>query len=104
MRWADGSLDGEWSIPKEAREKDTAGALVPDAALALIVKKPRLDSNPCVFAGRGYGPYRGFSQAKSAFDAKLPDVAPWVIHDLRRTARSLMSRAPTLPSALWVTP
>jgi hypothetical protein len=76
MRWADVSLDGEWSIPKEAREKDTAGALVPDAALALIVKKPRLDSNPCVFAGRGYGPYRGFSQAKSAFDAKLPDVAP----------------------------
>jgi hypothetical protein len=28
MRWADVSLDREWSIPKEAREKDTAGALV----------------------------------------------------------------------------
>ena len=28
MRWADVSLDGEWSIAKEAQEKDTAGALV----------------------------------------------------------------------------
>jgi integrase len=94
MRWADVSLDGEWSIPKEAREKDTAGLLVlPKAALAILVKQPRLESNPYVFAGRGSGPYRGFSQAKSAFDAKLPDVAPWVIHDLRRTVRSLMSRA-----------
>ena len=43
--------------------------------------------------GRGDGPFRGFSQAKARFDAKLPGVAPWVIHDLRRTARSLMSRA-----------
>ena len=59
--------------------------------------------------GRGYcfvmpvtrqtvsGPYRGFSQAKTAFDGKLSDVAPWVIHDLRRTARSLMSRAGVRP-------
>jgi integrase len=95
MRWADISLDGDWSIPKEPREKDTAGSLVlPEAALSIIVKQPRLASNPYVFAGRGDGPYRGFSQAKAAFDAKLPkDVAPWVIHDLRRSSRSLMSRA-----------
>ena len=62
-------------------------------ALAILVKQPRLGDNPYVFAGRGDGPYRGFSQAKFAFDAKLPDVTPWVIHDLRRTARSLMCRA-----------
>jgi integrase len=30
---------------------------------------------------------------KREFDAKLPNVAPWVLHDLRRTSRSLLSRA-----------
>jgi integrase len=31
---------------------------------------------------------------KRAFDAKLPKGTPrWTLHDLRRTARSLMSRA-----------
>ena len=35
MRWADISIDGEWTIPREPREKDTAGSLVlPEAALA----------------------------------------------------------------------
>jgi integrase len=98
MKRSDISLAGEWTIPKEAREKDTAGSLaLSEAALAIIVKQPRLGDNPYVFAGRGDGPYRGFSQAKYAFDAKLPDVAPWVIHDLRRTARSLMSRAGVRP-------
>jgi integrase len=70
---------------------------MPKVALAILVKQPRLESNPYVFAGRGSGPYRGFSQAKTAFDGKLSDVAPWVIHDLRRTARSLMSRAGVRP-------
>ena len=94
MKWSDVSLDGEWMIPAEAREKNTAGVLVlPEAALSIIVKQLRLGDNPYVFAGRGNGPYRGFSQAKAAFDRKLSGIAPWVVHDLRRSARSLMSRA-----------
>ncbi len=98
MKWSDLTMGGEWNIPKEAREKDTAGSIVlPDEARAIIVKQSRLASNPYVFAGRGDRPYRGFSQAKTAFDRKLPDVAPWVIHDLRRTARSLMARAGVRP-------
>jgi integrase len=98
MRWADVSLDGEWRIPAAAREKGTAGALVlPEAALAIVGKQPRLGSNPYVFAGRGAGPYKGFSAAKMAFDSKLPGLKPWVVHDLRRTARSLMARAGVRP-------
>lgn len=98
MRWHDISVDGEWTIPAEAREKDTAGSLVlSKAALAIIRDRPHLGSNRFVFAGRGDGPYRGFSQAKATFDARLPDVAPWVLHDLRRTARSLLSRAGVRP-------
>ena len=94
MRWADISDAGEWTIPKEAREKDSAGSLLlPPAALEIIKAQPRFGENPFVFAGRGDGPFNGFSKAKQRFDARLSDVAPWVLHDLRRTARSLLSRA-----------
>ncbi|MPZ38501.1 MAG: DUF4102 domain-containing protein [Rhizobiales bacterium] len=95
MQWSDLSIDGEWTIPKEAREKDSAGTLVlPDAATSIIRAQAIIGNNTYVFAGRGDGPFRGFSQAKAAFDAKLPaDMPGWVLHDLRRTARSLMSRA-----------
>jgi integrase len=46
--------------------------------------------------------FNGYSKAKSALDsligqqrkkAKLKVMPPWVLHDLRRTARSLMARA-----------
>jgi integrase len=98
MRWPEVSIEGEWTIPAEAREKGTAGSLLlPDLALAIIREQPRLGDNPFVFAGRGDGRFAGFSQAKTRFDAKLPNVPPWVLHDLRRTARSLMSRAGVRP-------
>jgi integrase len=96
MKWADFSdEEGAWSVPKEPREKDTGGTLVlPDMALAIVRAQPQLVSNSHVFAGRGDGPYAGFSAGKMALDAKLPKDTPrWTIHDLRRTARSLMSRA-----------
>jgi integrase len=59
----------------------------------IIEAQPRLTSNPYVFAGRGGGHMKGFSKCKRALDSRLPDIEPWTIHDLRRTARSLMSRA-----------
>ena len=95
LKWTDVSLDGEWAIPQEAREKDSAGSLMlPPAALDIIKAQPRLGDNPFVFAsGRVDGPIGGFSKAKREFDARLTGVDHWTIHDLRRTARSLMSRA-----------
>lgn len=99
MMWADLSIDGEWTIAKEVREKDSAGSLMlPDAAIEIVKAQPRVRDNPYVFAGRGDGPYAGFSQGKTRFDAKLPpDMPAWVLHDLRRTARSMMSRAGVRP-------
>jgi integrase len=98
MRWEDLGLDGEWRIPGKDREKTTAGALVlPEVALAIIKAQPRLTSNPYVFAGVGANPIGGMSKRKAQFDAKLPDMPNWTVHDLRRTARSLMSRAGVLP-------
>ena len=91
MRWADLS-DGVWTIATAPREKGNAGALhLPEAALKIIAAQPR--ANDFVFAGRWDGPIIGISAQKTAFDAKLPPMLPWTLHDLRRTARTLMSRA-----------
>ena len=67
MRWADMSIDGEWTIPKEPREKDSAGTLVlPDVGDRIIRAQPRLGDNPYVFAGRGDGPYRWLQPRQDA--------------------------------------
>ena len=97
MKWTDVSVDGEWTIPKEPREKDTAGNLVlPEAAIAIIEAQDRMGDNHYVFAGRGDGPLNGFSKSKRRFD-EVCGVSGWRLHDLRRTARSLMSRAGVRP-------
>jgi integrase len=94
MRWDDISIDGTWTIPTEDREKGNAGSLVlPAVALDIIKAQPRFESSPYVFASRVSGHVKGWSKSKEQFDAKLNGVAPWTLHDLRRTARSLMSRA-----------
>jgi integrase len=94
MRWQDIAPDGTWTIPAEAREKGTAGELVlPKIALDIIRAQPRLGDNPHVLAGRGDGHINGYSKAKRQFDAKLPDMPQWQLHDARRTARSLLARA-----------
>jgi integrase len=98
MRWSDISENGEWNIPRAEREKGTAGLLaLPRAALDIINVQPRLASNEYVFAGIGDSYIKGLTKRKSIFDRKLSGVAPFTIHDLRRTARSLMSRAGVRP-------
>jgi integrase len=97
MRWQDVSVDGVWTIPAEAREKGNARELVlPEAALQVIRSRPRLESNPYIFAGRTIGPLRNFYTGKGRFDAEVK-IAPWTLHDLRRTAKSLMARAGVRP-------
>ena len=98
MRWSDLD-DGVWHIPAEHREKSNAELLrLPPIALDVIAAQPKIVGNPYVFAAAvGKGPFNSFSQHKDELDAKmrerLPNMERWVLHDLRRTARSLMSRA-----------
>ncbi len=93
MRWEDVTVDGVWNIPAEAREKGSGGALVlPEAAIQAIRSQNRIGSNPYVFPGRGDGHSNAHHVLKRRIDEQA-QIAPWVIHDLRRTARSLMARA-----------
>ena len=108
MQWDD-LKDGVWTIAKEAREKANAGSLkLPDMALAIIDAQPRLAGNPHVFAARGKGAFNSWSQRKDELDAKVVEqrrtddrnagpLPHWTVHDLRRTARSLMARAGVRP-------
>lgn len=97
MKWVD-VLDGVWTISKDDREKGTAGTIkLPQLAVDIIDAQPRIEGNPYVFAYRGTKAFNAWSQRKEEFDEKLPDMPPWVIHDLRRTTRSLMSRCGVRP-------
>jgi integrase len=93
LRWSDIGSHGDWTIPTEKREKGNAGALqMPKLALDVINAQPRLAGNPYVFAGSG-GDARAVEQRHKVALDKLSGVTGWRLHDLRRTARSLMSRA-----------
>jgi integrase len=98
MKWSAVDVDGVWTIPTAAREKANAGKLqLPKLALDVIRAQPRMASNDHVFAGRSVGPINNMYDNKAALDRKLNFAEPWVLHNLRRTARSLMSRAGVQP-------
>ena len=96
MRWAE--LDGDtWVIPAE-RSKGKSEVALPlsAAARSLLASLPRIDGCPYVFTITGRAPIAGFSRFKKEFDEAC-GVSGWTIHDLRRSARSLMSRAGITP-------
>uniref|UniRef100_UPI00311AA09C tyrosine-type recombinase/integrase n=1 Tax=Altererythrobacter segetis TaxID=1104773 RepID=UPI00311AA09C len=96
MKWAD-IQDGTWAIAAEPREKVNAGTLpLPKMAVEIIDAQPEIEGNPYVFAGRGAKAFNSFSACKADLD-KRAGISPWVVHDLRRTARSLMARAGVRP-------
>ena len=99
LPWSE--IDGdEWTVPP-SRNKTGLDHLVPLTATTLALIGPK---------GRGYvfssdggkTPFSGFSKSKAALDRKLAEIRKaagrkpvprFTFHDLRRTARSLMSRA-----------
>lgn len=95
IRFSEIGDDGLWSIQTLPREKENPQfLLLPATAIEIIRSRPVLESKPFVFPGRGKKAMNSWSQMKREFDEHLPkDFANWTNHDLRRTARSLMSRA-----------
>jgi integrase len=100
MTWLEIESD-TWVIPAE-RYKTGVENVVPltDAVLSLLGKPQKTGF---VFSSTdGELPFSGFSKAKRALDKavagmrkeeKRKTMPHWTLHDLRRTARSLMSRA-----------
>jgi integrase len=87
------SDDGKtWIIPG-ARYKNGKDTLIPLSRVAqqIIAHQPVL-AGDFVFTVDGRHALGGFAERKAAFDQAC-GVTGWVIHDLRRTARTLLSRA-----------
>jgi integrase len=85
--------NGIWTLPA-ARSKTKVDVIRPlsKAALALVEQMPQIDGCPYPFTSNGITPIASFSGPKAALDARSRIVG-WRLHDLRRTARSLLSRA-----------
>ncbi len=89
-------LDGAlWTLPG-TRAKNGRAKEIPLSPLAvqLIQDKPRLVGRSLVF-GQGKGGFSGWSKGKERLDKRIAaagaSLAPWTIHDLRRTATTLMA-------------
>lgn len=82
--------DGVWTVPA-SRSKTGVEIVRPlsKAALAIIDAQPRVGD--CIFGISGR-PLTAFGRRKAAFDKKC-GFSDWTQHDLRRTARTLLSRA-----------
>jgi integrase len=97
MTWAE--LDGtDWTLPA-ARNKTKVDLVRPlsKAAQKILAERPRIVGCPFVFTSNGRSaPGGGLSRQKRQFDVAC-GVTDWTLHDLRRTARSLMSRADISP-------
>jgi integrase len=102
--------DWIWSIPAE-RYKTKKPNFVPlsKVALAVIEAQPTMDGCEHVFPSRVKTTFSGFGKAKAKLDravlaamrantgAKVDPIPNWTLHDLRRTAKTLMVRAGVRP-------
>jgi integrase len=88
MEWSE-VVGGDWTLPA-ARNK-AAQELVRPLSRAALAILPRQEGK-FVFTRSGTAGLGGFTPLKAALDA-ASGTKGWTLHDLRRTARSLMSRA-----------
>jgi integrase len=93
----------DWTLPA-ARNKAKVDLVRPLTKQVLAALPARISGCKFVFSNDGKRPLSGYSKFKRTFDAAVlaelrkadPEAKPlpnWTLHDLRRTARSLMSRA-----------
>jgi integrase len=103
--------DGIWTIPAQ-RYKTKRPNHVPlsKSALNVIEAQPKINGCNYVFPSRESTPFSAFGKSKTALDkavhaamkqeasgANITRLPNWTLHDLRRTAKTLMARAGVRP-------
>jgi integrase len=93
MKWSEVDANGTWTLPA-SRSKTKVEVVRPlsKAALALLEGLPRIEGCDYPFTTSGVSPIKSFSEPKDRL-ATASGIKDWRLHDLRRTARSLLSRA-----------
>jgi integrase len=99
LRWSEIDFDhGVISLPAQ-RTKNARPHDIPMAPTlrALLEAQPKIDGRDLVFGKPGGGPFSGLSRCKERLDARITELnngaplAPWVHHDLRRSAATGMA-------------
>jgi integrase len=105
MNWGEIDLDRAlWSIGGERTKNRRAHDVPLSDEAASIIKPLRRDGRELVF-GSGEGSFQGWSNAKAALDARIAaalhersqEMAPWRMHDIRRTVATRMADLGVLP-------
>jgi integrase len=105
MRWSEIDPEAEiWTLPG-ARTKNGKPHIVHLSVLALeiIGAVPHIEGQDLLFSRTGATPASGFSRAKRRLDALLSadgdgtEIAPWTLHDLRRSTTTGMARLGIAP-------
>ena len=82
-----------WTIPAARTKNGVEHSIyLSDAALAIINSLPRMAGAKFLLSTTGKSPCSGFSKAKLRLDKEMSDVAPFRLHDLRRTCATGMAR------------
>lgn len=105
-------VGGVWKLPGSmTKNHEELSLKLPQVALGLIAAQPRVDEQDLVFSLDGKHEFQNWGKSKLEFDRRctglltaaaqatdgdaegIKALPNWRVHDLRRTARSLMSRA-----------
>jgi integrase len=94
LRWSEIDLARGVIVIPAARTKNRRAHFIPMSATvrAILEARPQQDGRDLVF-GRGQGGFAGWAQAKRRLDVQVK-IPPWVIHDLRRTASTVLASPP----------
>lgn len=118
--WSEFDLEeAVWRIPGSRTKNKRAHSLpLPAVTVELVKGAPKIEKCPFVFSTTGKTPVSGFARMKQRLDtailkamqkraekaggdpAKVEPLAPWGLHDLRRTAASGMARLGIAPHVI----
>jgi integrase len=108
MLWSEVDLDGSiWRIRAERTKNGLPHDLpLSSPAVAILRDRAKRERRDLVF-GTGDGPFQGWSNAKSALDARVlkrlrredkkAQLAAWRVHDIRRTVATRLADIGVLP-------
>jgi integrase len=100
MAWSELDRErGTWTIPAERTKNKRSHTLaLPTAAWVIIETVDDRDGVDCLFGRKGEG-FRGWATAKTPLDQRA-GIAPWVLHDLRRSVATGMAELGVLPHVI----
>jgi integrase len=104
LRWSELDLDAGTMVIPGARTKGRKALMLPlpPAALDILLAVPRRDEQDFVFGKQGRAGFVGYAYALMALNARIAaaagkPLAPWTLHDLRRSMRTGLGRIGIAP-------